>query len=332
MSQSNEQRHPTSGTQANREHRDAATGGAVVTVARRLAWVVLLAPNVGALLAIVLHFNGLPATRVELLLLVGMYAATLSGIEVGFHRHFAHGAFKAHPIIRAVLAILGSMAFEGPLIWWVATHRRHHHLSDREGDPHSPNLLGKGMLPSLLGMWHAHSGWLFSAESTRHAGWRTYAPDLYRDALVFRLHMAYFWWLGLGLLVPTVVAGAIHGTWSGALLGFLWGGLVRLCLVNHAVWSINSFAHRFGSRAYRTRDLSRNVWWLSLPTFGQAWHNNHHAFPRSAITSHRAWQLDPSAWIIALMARVGLAWDLQTPWTQHRQGECTDQEVIYGEE
>jgi stearoyl-CoA desaturase (delta-9 desaturase) len=160
-------------------------------------------------------------------------------------------------------------------------------------------------------------GWLFDPTSTRGAGWNTYTPDLYRDKTIFRIHAWYFYWLGLGVVLPVVVCGLAHHSFSGALLGLLWGGAVRIFLLNHAIWAINSVTHRWGKRDFHTPDQSTNNIWLSLPTLGEAWHNNHHAFPSSAFAGFYWWQLDPGGWIIELMKRTGLAWDVKRPTREH---------------
>ena len=286
---------------------------------RRIAWIVTLSPFLGTIAALVLLFFGYRPGPSEFIVLIVLYIATLAGIEVGFHRHFTHCSFKTYAPIRATLAILGSMAFEGPVIWWSAVHRKHHKFSDEVGDPHSPNLHKGGFRASLKGFFHAHMGWLFDPECTRGAGWNTYTPDLYRDAMIFRIHMHYFYWLGLGLVIPTAIGALAHRSFHGAALGFLWGGLVRIFLVNHAVWAINSISHRFGQRPFRTSDMSRNNGWLAIPTMGQAWHNNHHAFPGSAFAGLSWWQFDPSGWIIQLMGFCGMAWEIKFPSAQHIQ-------------
>ncbi len=293
------------------------TARAVPPLARMdwwLAWVVTVAPPVGTVAAVVLAFNGYPVTWFELGLVAGLYLATLVGVEVGFHRLFTHRAFDAPAGVRAGLAILGSMAFQGPPVWWAATHRRHHQYSDQPGDPHSPNLSGAGWWDRARGLWHAHFGWLFVADSTRGDGWRKYVPDLYRDPVVFWVHVRYFRWLALGFVLPAVAGGVWYGSWAGALLGLLWGGFARVFLVNHVFfWCINSVTHRFGTRPFPTPDLSTNNGWLALPTLGESWHNNHHAFPTAATLDFRWWQFDPGGWVIRGLELVGLARNVRRP-------------------
>jgi stearoyl-CoA desaturase (delta-9 desaturase) len=206
------------------------------------------------------------------------------------------------------------MAFQGPVIWWAATHRRHHKLSDDPGDPHSPHLAGAGVAGTLRGFFHSHIGWLFTASSMRPANWAAIVKDLYRDEAIFRVHMTYYYWLAAGIVVPSALCGLVRGSWLGVLMGLLWCGTVRIFLSSHFIWALNSFAHVFGTRAFDLkRDTSRNSLLLAIPTFGQGWHNNHHAFPTAACIDFKWWQLDIGGWIIRGLARAGLAWQLKAP-------------------
>lgn len=278
-----------------------------------LALVTTMAPALGCLLAGGLLWHGYGGP-VEFTLAIVMYAATMIGIDVGYHRHFAHGAFKTTTPVRIMLAILGSMAFQGPVIWWVATHRRHHQVSDQPGDPHSPHAYDGRRFASLRGFLHAHVGWLFDTACVRPPGWARYAKDLYRDVSIFRIHMSYFSWLLLGLTLPAVLGGLLTWTWAGVGLGFLWGGLVRLFFSSNFSWAINSLCHTYGRRPFPSdHDQSTNNGWLAIPTFGESWHNNHHAFPSSAKFGLRWWQLDPGMWCIRALAMCGLAWDIKSP-------------------
>ncbi|MBA2747189.1 MAG: fatty acid desaturase [Tatlockia sp.] len=279
-----------------------------------LAWVVICVPALAFVIAVSLIFYGYPLTIVEVGLWLGMHVPILIGVEVGFHRHFAHRSFKAHPAVRAALAILGSMAFQGPVIWWAATHRRHHNFSDMPGDPHSPHLFGRGILAFVRGQIHAHMGWLFVPESTRAVGWDRYVQDLYRDRTIFKIHTRYFYWLILGLIIPAIVGGIVYRSPMGVVLGFLWGGLVRIFIMNHVFyWCINSITHTFGTRPFKSGDQSTNNIWLAIPTLGQSWHNNHHAFPSSAIMKLKWWELDLGGLVISLLEKFGLVWDVKTP-------------------
>jgi stearoyl-CoA desaturase (Delta-9 desaturase) len=287
----------------------AIAGPASGRLQYRLAWATVITPVVGVLAAIVLAW-GRGVGPVEVTILGIGYVLGVVGIEVGFHRHFSHRAFQAHPAVRAGLAILGSMAAQGPVLFWVATHRRHHAHSDRPGDPHTPHFQGEGFLALLKGLWHAHVGWLFQGDMTDLG---LYARDLLGDRLVFRINQLYFLWLLLGLAVPAIVGGLITRSWSGCALGFVWGGLVRTFLVHHATWSVNSLCHVFGSRSFHTPDKSTNNGWLALSSLGGSWHNNHHGFQWTATNSFEWWQIDPSGWVIRGLQAVRLAWDVKIP-------------------
>jgi stearoyl-CoA desaturase (Delta-9 desaturase) len=237
------------------------------------------------------------------------YALTGFGITVGFHRLFTHRSFKTSTPMRAIFAVLGSAAVEGPVIEWVANHRKHHQFSDMPGDPHSPHVdHGSGWRGALRGLYHAHVGWLFNDEPL--ADEQRYAKDLLADPVVRFVDRTFVLWVLVGLLFPFALGFALTGTLAGALTGLLWGGAVRIFVLHHATFSINSLCHFFGRRRFATSDQSRNVIWLALPTFGEAWHNNHHAFPTSAQHGLRWWQLDPSAWLISAMEHAGLVWDV----------------------
>jgi stearoyl-CoA desaturase (Delta-9 desaturase) len=237
------------------------------------------------------------------------YAATALGVTVGFHRLFTHRAFKAKPAVRGTLAILGSAAIEGPVISWVADHRKHHAFADVEGDPHSPHVdHGHGWKGALKGLWHAHWGWLFI--HTQRGNRQRYAPDLMADPMIRRIDRLFVLWVTLGLLAPFFLGWLIGGTLMAGVTGLLWGGLVRMLVVHHVTYSINSLCHFFGRKDFETGDESRNLLWLSPFTFGESWHNNHHAFPTSYRHGLKAWQLDISAGVIWLLEKAGLAWDV----------------------
>ncbi|GLU34682.1 acyl-CoA desaturase [Trinickia caryophylli] len=276
---------------------------------RRLAWLTVGIPTVGAAATVALAIR-YGVGRLEIGLLASMYLCTALGVEAGLHRFFSHQAFKAGPIVTALFAIFGSMAAQGPVLFWAATHRMHHAFTDQEGDPHSPRLHGSGLRGRLRGMWHAHVGWLFTL---RRQNWSQFTPDLLRDRWIVQLNRLYFAWIALGLALPAAAGWLIGGTAYSALMGFLWGGLMRIFLVDQATWAINSFAHSFGPRPNRTRDASRNVAWLALPAVGGGWHNNHHAFPALARTGQHFWQLDISGSFIELLALLGLVWDVRRP-------------------
>lgn len=250
------------------------------------------------------------ALRWQDLLVLGVtYSLTGLGITVGFHRLFTHRSFKTSPLLRGVFGALGSAAVEGPLIEWVSNHRKHHQFSDQPGDPHSPHVEhGHGWHGALAGLYHAHVGWILG--DGEMADEQHYGKDLLADPVASFVDRMFLLWVALGLAFPFALGYLLTGTLDGALTGLLWGGAVRLFLLHHATFSINSLCHFFGRRTFPTQDQSRNVLWLALPTLGEAWHNNHHAFPTSARHGLRWWQLDPSAWVIASLQRLGLVWDV----------------------
>jgi stearoyl-CoA desaturase (Delta-9 desaturase) len=238
-----------------------------------------------------------------------MYVATGLGVTVGFHRHFTHRSFKTSRPVRATLAVLGSAAIEGPIISWVADHRKHHTFSDQEGDPHSPHVgHGGGFRGALKGLFHAHVGWLFI--HTQRGARKRYARDLIEDPVVSFVDRTFLAWVLGGLVMSFALGWLIGGHFYAALTGLLWGGAVRMLVVHHVTYSINSLCHFFGRRRFDTGDESRNLLWLSLLTFGESWHNNHHAFPTSAMHGMRGWELDPSALVIRGLEKLGLVWDV----------------------
>ncbi len=225
----------------------------------------------------------------DIALMVALYVPISMGITIGFHRYLTHRGFKTNSVVKAILIILGSMAVEGPAIDWVATHRKHHAVADQPGDPHSPTD----------GFFHAHMGWLFSGMDVDQV---TYARDLCEDKMVMTLSRLFPLWLVLTLAIPFAIGG-----WHG----LIWGGLVRLFLTHHVTWSVNSVCHTFGSRPFSTKDESRNQWTVGLLALGEGWHNNHHAFPRSALHGLRWYQFDLSGLTIRLLERARLAWNVQ---------------------
>jgi len=236
-----------------------------------------------------------------------MYLATGLGVTVGFHRLLTHRSFKTKPWLRATFAALGSMAIEGPVISWVADHRKHHAFSDQDGDPHSPHAGHEGgFRGALRGLLHAHVGWLFI--HTQRANKERYAPDLMKDPHVRFVEQTFLWWALGSLALPFVLGGLIGGSWHAAWTGLLWGGLIRVLLLHHVTYSINSLCHFFGRRRFDTGDESRNLAWLAPLSLGEAWHNNHHAFPTSAAHGMRRWEVDPSGIVIRALEKAGLAW------------------------
>ena len=262
-------------------------------------------PFAATLAAVVLLWNRVvhPA---DLAILAAMYLLTALGITVGYHRMLTHRAFLAPKPVEYALAALGSMAVQGPVISWVADHRKHHAHADVEGDPHSPHVGHDGGVRGVLqGLWHAHVGWLFSEQG--RAARRRYAPDLCEDRGMRLINRNFHWLVLTGLLLPALAGWALTGSLAGAATGLLWGGLVRLFFVHHVTWSVNSVCHFLGTRRFDVDDESRNVFWLALPSLGESWHHNHHAFPRSARHGLRWWEIDLTGLVIAGLARLGLA-------------------------
>jgi stearoyl-CoA desaturase (delta-9 desaturase) len=254
----------------------------------------------------------------DIFIFAGLYIPAGLGVTVGFHRYLTHRSFKTSRPMRALLAILGSIAIEGPVISWVADHRKHHAFSDVEGDPHSPHHgHGGGLLGSLRGLYHAHVGWLFV--HTQRGSKKRFAPDLLNDPVISYVDRTFLLWAVVGLLVPFALGYAIGGTLVAGLTGLLWGGMVRVLVLHHFTYSINSLCHVFGRRPYRTSDESRNLSLLAIPTFGESWHNNHHAFPTSAVHGIGRWQLDPSGLVISGLERCGLIWDVNRPDPERRE-------------
>ncbi|MGI8557000.1 MAG: acyl-CoA desaturase [Solirubrobacteraceae bacterium] len=244
----------------------------------------------------------------DLIAFAALYLPTSLGITVGYHRMLTHRSFKSGRTVRALFAVCGSAAIEGPPIEWVANHRMHHRYSDEPGDPHSPHVgHGGGWRGALRGLYHAHLGWLFHSD---FASEQRYAPDLLADPTIRFVDRLFLLWVALGLLIPFALGLAITGRLSGGLTALLWGGAVRIFLLHHVTFSINSLCHFFGRRRFETGDHSRNLAWLAPLSMGEAWHNNHHAFPTSAAHGLRWWEIDPSAMLIRAMASVGLAWDV----------------------
>lgn len=286
-----------------------------ISLQSRIATLAVIILPFSGLIAAIIHFWGWGVTGVELSLMLGMYLLTVIGITVGFHRLFTHRAFETHPAVEALLAVLGSMAIQGPLLRWVAMHRRHHQFSDEADDPHSPHAYGTGVQGLLRGAWHAHMGWFFSPDPPELA---RYTKDLSRSALLRGISALFPLWVILSLLIPMVLGGVMSGSWKGALLGLLWGGLVRIFLVHHVTWSINSVCHLWGSQPFHSRDQSRNNVIFGILGLGEGWHNNHHAFPSSARHGLRWWQIDVSYWIIQGLTATGLAWNVRLPAKRDR--------------
>jgi stearoyl-CoA desaturase (delta-9 desaturase) len=263
---------------------------------------------IAAAIAAAIVFWGSAVNATDLALLAVGYAISMGGVTVGWHRLLTHGAFRTSRPVRYAFALAGTFSVQGSVIDWVADHRMHHAHADDEGDPHSPYGFGTGFLASVRGLWHAHVGWLFSRG--HQADQRRYAPELVEDRGMVLIDRAFPALVLASLAVPAGIGYLVSGTAVGALTALLWGGLVRVFLGHHVTFSINSICHFFGVRRFETEDQSTNVFWLALPSFGEAWHNNHHAFPRSASHGLRWWEIDPGALLIRALRRLGLAWDV----------------------
>ena len=276
----------------------------------------VVTPFLGLIVAATLLWDGFLDAR-DVAIFALMYALTAVGVTVGFHRLLTHRAFRTRAWLRYTLAVLGSMSLQGPVIDWVADHRKHHTFTDEEGDPHSPHAgAGAGFPGMVKGLWHAHTGWLF--ETHGQASSKRFARDLLEDPKMRAINRSFPLIALSSLLLPFLLGLALGG---GALVAglsaLLWGGLVRIFIVHHITWSINSICHFFGRRRFDTDDHSTNVFWLALPSLGEAWHHNHHAFPQSACHGLRWYEIDPSGWLILALARLGLAWDVVRVTPEH---------------
>jgi stearoyl-CoA desaturase (Delta-9 desaturase) len=282
-----------------------------IRIQRTAVLIVTGIPTLGVLLAVALLWRSGSIAPSDVAAFAVMTLVSGFGITIGFHRMLTHQSFQAHGWLRGAFMVAGSLALEGPPIEWVADHRRHHALSDQPGDPHSPHLSSRGGLAAAIeGLGHAHVGWLFKRQRSVARRW---APDLLKDPLTRRIDRLFPLWAVLTFVLPMLIGGLVGGSWSSAVTGLVYGGLVRIFFVHHVTWSINSICHYFGSRTYRTSDRSTNNWLLSVISLGESWHNNHHAFPSSAIHGLDRGQVDVSGVLIRLLERVGLVWDVRRP-------------------
>jgi stearoyl-CoA desaturase (delta-9 desaturase) len=275
---------------------------------RTVNLIAVLLPFVAFIAAVVLLWNSIVGVT-DLVAFGVMYLIAGFGVTVGFHRLLTHRAFQTKKPLEYGFAIAGSMSVQGPVIDWVADHRKHHAHTDVEGDPHSPHVaFSDGWLGAAKGLFHAHMGWLFNEHG--QAQRRKYAADLVEDRGMRVINRRFHWWVGAGLLMPFVIGLVLTGSLTGGLTALLWGGPVRIFLQHHVTWSINSVCHFFGRRRFDVEDHSTNVLWLAIPSLGEAWHHNHHAFPRSARHGLRWWEIDLSAALISFLEKVGLAWNV----------------------
>ncbi|RBQ16821.1 acyl-CoA desaturase [Spongiactinospora rosea] len=247
---------------------------------------------------------------IDIVIAFVFYVVTGLGVTVGLHRYYTHGSFKAKRPLKIALGIAGSLSLEMSVLDWVATHRKHHKFSDKDGDPHSPWRFGTGFKAMSKGLLYAHMGWLF--EPTR-ANREKYAPDLYKDPDVRKMHSWFPVMAISSLLLPPIIGGLVTWSWWGAATAFFWGTVVRIGLLHHVTWSINSICHVFGEEDFQVRDKSRNVWWLAIPSFGESWHNLHHSDPTCARHGALKGQIDLSAGVIRMLEKAGWAYDVRWP-------------------
>ena len=281
------------------------------TTEHSLVYVFILMPFVALLAAVSLAWEwGLGLTWLNVGLAVGFYVLTGTAVTVGLHRMFTHGSFKAARPLRVLLAAAGVMAMQGSVTDWVADHRRHHAFSDRDGDPHSPWRYGTSATALAKGFWHAHLGWIFNRGRTNPA---RFAPDLLADRDIRVIDGLVPLWMALSLGLPALIGGLATWSWWGALTAFFWASLVRISLLHHVTWSINSVCHMIGDRPFRSRDRAANFWPLAILSFGESWHNSHHADPTCARHGVRRGQVDISARMIWLFEKCGWVSDVRWP-------------------
>ncbi len=280
------------------------------TVSRVVTLVAVVVPA-GAILSAGGALWGVAFRPVDLVTFVVLYVLTGLGITVGYHRYFTHRSFEAGPAVKVALAVLGSMTLQGPVTQWVTDHRKHHARSDREGDPHSPHLSGEGVVGTVRGLWHAHVGWMFTTKGMERGS--AYGRDLLDDPTIQLVDRLYLLWVALSVGLPFLVGFAVTGSAARGVETLVWAGLVRIFAFEHATFAVNSVCHTFGRRTYEARDESRNNWVVALLTFGEGWHNNHHAFPRSARHGLESAQVDVSWLVIRALSRAGLAREVRVP-------------------
>jgi stearoyl-CoA desaturase (delta-9 desaturase) len=301
---------PQTRAEADRASTSATRGGEKQGRAEQFALASFITVPFLAVLAAVPVAWGWGLGWHDVVIMTVMYFTACHGITIGFHRFFTHGSFKANRTLKIALAVAGSLAIEGPLVRWVADHRKHHKFSDKDGDPHSPWRYGENLGALLKGLWWAHMGWLFDEEQTSQA---TYAPDLVKDRDISWISRQFAFFTVTSVLIPPLVGGLWSWSWQGALTAFFWGSLVRVALLHHVTWSINSICHAVGKRPFKSRDRSGNVAWLAILSCGESWHNLHHSEPTSARHGVLRGQLDSSARLIRWFELAGWARDVRWP-------------------
>jgi stearoyl-CoA desaturase (Delta-9 desaturase) len=300
--------------EAINQQRIATVRGRTSFASQVVTLIAVAVPPIGLFAAMGLLW-GVAFHWYDLVLLAGFYVVCAFGTTIGFHRYFTHKGFDARTPVKASLAILGCLTMQGPLTQWVTDHRKHHALSDKDGDPHSPHVgHGDGVFGAIHGFFHAHVGWLFTLKGMERG--REYGKDLYEDRLVRTIDRMYMLWVVLTFGIPFAIGYAIGGTWQAGLEGLVWGGLLRVFLYQHATFSVNSICHMFGRKDYPSRDESRNNWLVAALVFGEGWHNNHHAFPSSARHGLHRFQIDLSWWVIRGMEQLRLISNVKVPSTQ----------------
>jgi stearoyl-CoA desaturase (delta-9 desaturase) len=315
---------PVTGSGAEPELVLATWGGDVQSRREQVALALfIIVPFLAVAVAVPLAWGGW-LRWTDVAIMVTMYWLTGHGITVGFHRLFTHKSYKPNRAVKVFWAIAGSMAIQGPVIRWVADHRKHHKFSDRDGDPHSPWRYGTDLKALAKGLWYAHMGWLFNPEQTPQ---RKYAPDLMKDSDLVRISRQFPLWVAVSLALPLVLGGLLTWSWQGALTGFFWGSLVRVSLLHHVTWSINSICHAVGDRPFVSRDKSANVWWLAIPSMGESWHNLHHADPTCARHGVLRGQVDTSARVIWAMEKLGWVSDVRWPVKERVEGKLVRNQV-----
>jgi stearoyl-CoA desaturase (Delta-9 desaturase) len=274
-------------------------------------WTFVVIPFVALIAAVPVAWGGW-LSWVDVGIALFFYYLSGMGVTIGFHRYLTHGSFKAKRPLRVALTIAGSLAVQGNVVQWVADHRRHHAFSDIEGDPHSPWRYGESVRGLIKGLFHAHMGWMFHRELSNRA---RFAPDLLADKAVARVDKLFPLWVAISMLAPAAIGGLITWSWAGALTAFFWGSLVRVSLLHHVTWSINSVCHVFGERPFFARegDKATNFWPLAIISFGESWHNLHHADPTCARHGALRGQIDATARAIWVFEKLGWVYDVRWP-------------------